>query len=342
MNCQFCRSQLPKEARVCPTCGNLTPTHDAAAYDATIPSDNLQLTDISKGPIADPYNSSSPSSNASPEMTNPYSSQSNPYNRISTSLLPPPPSQLSSPPIIPNRKKPVLAMSATLLIVILLGIGAITWPNWSSLFVHSTSTSLLTPPKAQSFYDQTAHGTPTLNDALTVPDNYGWDNYSQGGNTSCSFSSNAYHAKAAPGHFSPCYAKATNYSDFIFQAQVTMVSGHSGGIVFRADSTNDQGYRFRISTDGTYILDKFFLDSQGKPQRTILTSGQTSFIVTSANQPNLIAAIAQGTSIYLYVNNKYIDHASDSTYQSGQIGVYTDSDANEVDAMFRNAQVWKL
>jgi len=200
----------------------------------------------------------------------------------------------------------------------------------------------LTPPKAQSFYDQTAHGTPTLNDALTGPDNYGWDNYSQGSNTSCSFSGNAYHAKAAPGYFSPCYAKATNYSDFTFQAQVTIVTGHSGGIVFRADSKNDKGYRFRISTDGTYILDKFFFDSQGQPQNTILTSGHTPLIVTDANQPNLVAATAQGTSIYLYVNNKYIDHASDSTYQSGQIGVYTDSDANNVDAMFSNAQVWKL
>src|SRR5437588_154545 len=142
MNCQFCRSQLPKEARVCPTCGNLNPTYNTAAYDATVPSAGLPQVDISKGPITAP---------------------------------------------------------------------------------------LLTPPKAQSFYDQTAHGTPTLNDALTVPDNYGWDNYSQGGNTSCSFSGDAYHAKAKPGYFSPCYAKATNYSDFIFQAQLTMVTGHSGG-----------------------------------------------------------------------------------------------------------------
>jgi len=205
-----------------------------------------------------------------------------------------------------------------------------------------TPAPLLPPPQAQSLYNQTTQRTPTLNDALTGPDNYGWDNYSQGGNTSCSFFGNAYHSKAGPGYFSPCYAKATNYSDFIFQAQVAPVSGHSAGIVLRADSTNDKGYRFRISTDGTYILNKFFFNSAGQPQQTILASGQSPLIVSSANQPNLVAAIGQGTSIYLFVNNKYLDRASDSTYSSGQVGVYVDSDASEVEAAFRNARVWKL
>jgi hypothetical protein len=200
----------------------------------------------------------------------------------------------------------------------------------------------LTPSKAQSFYDQITHGPPALSDALAGPDNYGWDDYSQGGNTSCSYSSNAYHAKAGPGYFSPCYAKTTNYSDFILQVQATIVSGHSAGIVFRADSTNDKEYRFRISTDGTYILDKVFFDSAGQPQHTILVSNKSSLAVTSINQPALVAVIAQGTSIYLFVNNKYLDHASDSTYPTGQVGVYVDSDASEVDAMFRNVQVWKL
>ena len=42
------------------------------------------------------------------------------------------------------------------------------------------------------------------------------------------------------------------------------------------------------------------------------------------------------------MNHKYVDSASDDTYLSGQIGVYTDSDLNEVEAIFQNAEVWKL
>ena len=346
MNCQFCRSQLPKEAHACPACGNLTPTHNAEADNATVPSAKLQYTNIAHDPPPpDPYNPSSPLGNASPEMQNPYSSPLNPYNPISTSLLP---SQLSS---TVKRKKSVPVKRAILLLAILLGIGAIIWPRWLhnrpitlTPLVANPSPTIVTPappPQAQSLYSQITHGTPILNDALAGPDNYGWDNYAEA-NTSCSFSSNAYYAKAGSSYFSPCYAKATNYSDFIFQVEATIVSGHSAGIVFRADSTNDKAYRFRISTDGTYILNKFFFDSGGQPHQTILTSGQSSLIVTGTNQPNVVSAIAQGTSIYLFVNNKYVDHVSDSTYQSGQVGVYADSDANEVDAMFRNARVWKL
>src|SRR4051794_35985027 len=110
MNCQSCRSQLPKEALACFNCGTLTSTHDAQAYDATAPSAQLQQTDISNAPsLSDPYNPSSPLSNLQQEVTNPYSSQSNPYrDPTTTSLPPPPPSRLSLPSLIPNRKKPVL------------------------------------------------------------------------------------------------------------------------------------------------------------------------------------------------------------------------------------------
>jgi len=324
VNCQSCGSQLTKEARICPNCGNPILAHyakDAEGYTLTAPSAGVKQPEVS-------YSS------------NPYSEQSNPYSSNSSfsTLVAP------QPPRVPSKKKRVLITGVSLFVLVLLAASGFVWlRGLSELSPQEKPQTLLKlkPTDAQAFYNQTTHGTPNLDDTLAGPDNYGWDNYSEP-NTNCAFSGNAYHAQAKPHYFSPCYAKATNFSDFIFQAQVTIVSGHSAGIVFRADSTNDKAYQFRVSTDGTYILNMFSLDNRGLAHETTLSSGHSSSIIADANQPNLLSAIAQGTYIYLFANKKYVDSASDSTYRSGQIGVYTDSDASEVDAVFRNVEVWKL
>ena len=198
-----------------------------------------------------------------------------------------------------------------------------------------------TPTSVQTLYNQTTQQAPVINDALTQPDNFGWDNYATK-NTNCSFSAGTYHAKAESGFFSPCYAKATKFDNFVFQAQVTLIKGHSGGIVFRANSQTDQAYQFRISTDGTYILNKYFLDSAGKPQLQTLFSGSAAAIVTGLNHANLIGVVVQGSTISAFVNKQYVNSTNDTTYQSGQIGVYADSDAGSVEASFSKVQVWSL
>jgi hypothetical protein len=44
----------------------------------------------------------------------------------------------------------------------------------------------------------------------------------------------------------------------------------------------------------------------------------------------------------LYINKQYPESASDGTYSSGEIGVFSDSDASAVEAYFQNMQVWRL
>jgi hypothetical protein len=198
------------------------------------------------------------------------------------------------------------------------------------------------PTDKQTLYNQTIATTPVMNDPLSGPSNFGLDNYTgQSGKTRCSFSQGQLHAFAQPTYFSPCYATATNYQNFVLQVKMTLVSGHSGGLVFRADSTNDQGYQFRISTDGNYILNRIILDEQGNIQSAgeTVTSGSSTLVQQGTNQP---AIIAQGDTISLFINGKYVDSATDSTYHSGKVGVYVDSDASSVEGAFSNLQVWKL
>jgi hypothetical protein len=202
-----------------------------------------------------------------------------------------------------------------------------------------------TPSEKQTLYNQTIATTPSINDPLSGPDNYGLDNYTgENGKTRCFFNQGQLHSIAQPTYFSPCYATATNHQDFVLQVKMTLISGHSGGLVFRADYTNDKGYQFRISTDGTYILNRHLLDQQGAPiaaGRT-LVSGSSEFIQKGANQTNQLAVLAQGDIISLFINGKYVDSVTDNTYHSGQVGIYVDSDADVVEGVFKDLQVWKL
>lgn len=215
---------------------------------------------------------------------------------------------------------------------------AVTPGTWT---VSASTPTKLTQETAQALYAQKTPKTPVVNDTLTHPDNYGWDDYATQ-HTNCAFSTGAYHAKAASGFFSPCYAKATNFRNFIFQVQITLLQGHSGGIVFRANSQTDQAYQLRISTDGTYILNKFLLDSSGKSQLQTLFSGSNTTISPGLNQSNLLAVLVQENGIAAFVNKHYLASTQDTTYQNGQIGVYADSDAGPVEAAFNNAQVWNV
>lgn len=348
MDCSSCHKQLPRGAKVCPNCG--TPT--SAYYEASGTSSEART--LPSAPARMP-NSNTPST----LDMNPYrDAASNPY----TSVPPPPPPQYAtiSPqvsPTPPSKKRIGWNVAASVLALVLIGAGIFIFlsksgssssplpgqntSNSSTSYTQPTSTIKLSATTAQKLYDTTTGGSPVMNEGLGAPDNYGWDHQAQA-NTSCTFAGGAYHAQAKPGYFSPCYASATNFVDLLLQVQMTVVSGHSGGIVFRADATKDYEYQFRISTDGTYILNKYVVEN-GKPASKPLLSGSSPAIVKGANQPNLVAILAQGDAIALYVNKKCLGTTNDTTYQQGQIGVYVDSDPSSVvDAAFTKLQVWKL
>ena len=348
MDCNSCHKQLPQGARVCPNCG--TPT--SAYYEASGTSSDART--------LPPSSPSGISNTPSTLDMNPYrSGLSNPYT---SAPPPPPPPQYttlppSTPPVLHTKRRIGWNVGASLLALVLIGAGVFIFlsksgfnasnppdrstSNPSTISTQPTSTIKLTTTTAQKLYDTAVSGSPVMNEMLGAPDNYGWDHQAQA-NTSCTFADGAYHAQAKPGYFGPCYASATNFSDLLLQVQMTVVSGHSGGVVFRADDTKDYEYQFRISTDGTYILNKYIIEN-GKPATQPLLSGSSPTIVQGAHQPNLVAVLAQGDAIAIYINKKYVANTNDATYRQGQIGVYVDSDPSSVvDVAFSKLQVWKL
>jgi hypothetical protein len=195
--------------------------------------------------------------------------------------------------------------------------------------------------KPQDLYTQITQATPALDDPLRVNDTNNWTE-STSADGSCAFTGGAYHASVQQQNmYMLCIAQATNFSDLAYQVQMTIVKGEYGGIVFRTDSSQSKYYSFFIDRSGTYTLITS-VDNTGTQDR-VLHKDTSAFIRTGLNQANLLAVVARGSNIYLYINQQYITSASDSTYHAGQIGVfggnYTQAPA---DVVFSHIQVWKV
>lgn len=192
----------------------------------------------------------------------------------------------------------------------------------------------------QDMLTQDTSGTPALNDTLSDNSSHnGWDKgINSAGNTGCEFKAGAYHASEAQlGYLQPCMAETTNFSNFVYQVQMTIDAGSEGGIVFRANAPQGQYYLFRIGIDGSYTLEAY-----NNNKVKTLSSGISLAIVTGVSQSNNIAVIANKSSIYLYANQQFIASVADSTFQSGQIGVVALDYSTPTEVEFSNAQVWRL
>jgi len=138
-----------------------------------------------------------------------------------------------------------------------------------------------------------------------------------------------------------CMAQAAHFGDLAYQVQMTIAKGDLGGIVFRADGLQTKYYSFFIDRSGTYTLITS-VDDTGTHDY-VLQKGTSSFIKTDLKQVNLLAVIARGSTIFLYINQHYITGASDSAYRTGQIGLFGgNTTTTQADVLFRHVQVWNV
>ena len=190
----------------------------------------------------------------------------------------------------------------------------------------------------QNIYIQATSGKPALQSSLSTNDAYQWLEFDSTTFGSCTFKGGAYHASTVLGsqyNFCAAVSPQASFRNCAFQVEMTIIRGDMGGIALR-----QEGYSFFIGQDGSYVFTVY--DSATGGQRTSL-NGFSSAIKTGLNQTNLIAAIARGSSFYLYVNKQYVARVNDSTFTStGSIGVVTLNGKHSSEATFRNAQIWNL
>jgi hypothetical protein len=119
-----------------------------------------------------------------------------------------------------------------------------------------------------------------------------------------------------------------------------ILRGDQGGLIFRADGANSKFYYFRVRRDGSYGL-YLYVDTAGTHAQT-LANGVTPAVHTGLNIDNLIAVVAQGNTIDLYVNHQLITTVTDGTYGSGQIGLAAAYSTEATDVAYSDLKVWTL
>ncbi len=202
-----------------------------------------------------------------------------------------------------------------------------------------TNTPVQSPQSTNKAYSP-YEGTLALNDPIS--DNskgYNWDiNPTTFG--TCTFTGGAYQV-AAPSSdtYHRCIAENTNFSNFIYEVELTISTGDCGGILFRAHASLYHYYYFRICQNGSYSL---WLYTQSGVETKHLIQSTSPVITTEYGQSNLIAVVANNDYLALYVNHQLINSTNDNTFSQGQIGVAADSVNSPTEVAFRNAKVWRL
>ncbi len=167
----------------------------------------------------------------------------------------------------------------------------------------------------------------------------------------CSFQNGTLHAKVVgndpyPAFFRPCVGRTQIFTDIAYQIKMSFISGDCGGITFRSQNPdNDPGmYIFYVCQNSYYALKRYTKNESGPGVNPILSEGYSNLIKVGSSQVNIIAVVAQGPNIKLYVNQHPIVSVQDNGFLHGLVGVLarTSDLSSTAEAAFSDATVWTL
>lgn len=176
------------------------------------------------------------------------------------------------------------------------------------------------------------HGSLVLNDPLHQS-SASWQ-VGQSGPQTCTFQNGSYHVLATRhSALAACRAQGLILSNFALQVKMTLLSGDRGGLVFRLSQRG--GYFFSLDRRGHYSLVAF-----NNKSSTSLLSG-TSEIISSA-QTYLLAVVAIGQQIDLYVNQQPLASMYDPSFTAGAIAAGAQDVSQPTAVTFSAIAAWKL
>lgn len=204
---------------------------------------------------------------------------------------------------------------------------------------QATVAAQATTTTQQNIYNSATGGVPALDNSLAFQTDANWDTYDTQDGGGCHFTGGALHSSVFQnGYYVPCFALATSFSNFALETQVTFIKGDEGGVILRGDNQTNKFYSFSITEDGHYSFDM----QTGDTHTTPLDYEKSSAINTTAGQPNTLTVVARANNFYLYINKQFITTISDSTYSSGEIGLFASDQSNATDVAFSNLRAWNL
>ncbi len=223
--------------------------------------------------------------------------------------------------------------------------GVISATNVTNIMPQVTATAQATITATSAAENPYTHsGTLVFSDPLS--DNSlgnGWNvGTSQYG--TCAFTGGAYHVSTSSLNSGITCLAAPDFSNFVLEMQMTIIKGDFGGIAFRYDHDGGHNahYSFHVGQDGTYSL---FLAQNTTVSQTLFHNTLSAAIHKGLGQTNVIAMVAQGSMITLYINNVLVAHLTDSTLTHGQVGLVAaayQTNGQPTEVAYSNAKLWTL
>jgi hypothetical protein len=347
MQCTSCGTTLSPGTAICPKCG----THLSYTSD----SDEITYVDYGSTETTAPASQAQTSHTPEPEQEH--------FNAHRPQESSSPDDGLQPAPVLPATQRPrrfsVITVLLLVVLVILIVIGGsglvyfatVIHPREMNVQATTVTGTVLTRQALstvtadaqanatagaltpQEIYAKATSGTPVISDPLTSSNGSIWYHY-DGSNGSCTFLKGAFHIKVfVKASNNACFASNSLFNNLAFQAQMTIIKGDAGGLLFHIG----QGfYLFLVNRDGSYSL---YLDIG---IFAVLTTGNSSVINKGLNRSNLLTVVAFDGDIYLYVNKHPVAHTFDSTFSSGQLALFGESATDLTDVAFNNAQVWSI
>ena len=139
--------------------------------------------------------------------------------------------------------------------------------------------------------------------------------------------------------FGYCGPKANGlvFSNLAFEANITILQGDFAGIWFRYGQSQGTRYLFFMDTRGDYGI-----TTDENDQLSYLRQGNRPAAFRLGHQTNLLAIVAIGNTIAMYVNHQLLASTTDTSYQQGQIGVFAQGINGGFDIITSDVRVWKL
>jgi hypothetical protein len=214
----------------------------------------------------------------------------------------------------------------------------------ATVFATATTTATAPPSTSRDPYPPYT-GTLMLYDPLSNNSRgYNWDVYSIPTMNDCQFSAGEYEAtydivSDIVSGTNACMAQNTNFTNFVYQAQVTRLKGDCGGISFRGNDAGGSFYDFYVCSNHYYLVTEY-ANHWGSSHFIQTTSPA---INSNYGQTNILAVVAMGTTMTFYANGQKLTSISDASLTHGQIGCLAWGIRGDMTTVLcRNAEVWTL
>ena len=181
---------------------------------------------------------------------------------------------------------------------------------------------------------------PVYQDSLKDPNNPATQAANWDQNDNCVFASDGYHVKEA-STLHGCKESSHPYQDVAIFVNVSILSGHSGGLFFRI-STNIlnqyAGYLFEVDSIGRYRISAS--QNYSSSINPLLQDWTASPALKQGhNVINTLQVITQGSNLFFYANGAFLVQLADTNYTSGVIAFLATSDGTPADVVYSTLRV---